>query len=164
MMTESESDPRTVLVTDNHKVAQTVVEWLTAERIAAELIVPKSSATVDPLTGLMEESAAEEFEVRVLDLAKVEEARKLLSDAQRTSRLHAIRDQRATRTGTVTAVCEDCGKSSEWPATAMGTTETCPHCTGYMDIPDPDDDWGGVDFGEPEDAERANEPEDKGQQ
>jgi hypothetical protein len=160
-MAESESDPRAVLVTDSHKVAQTVVEWLAAEQIAAELIVPNSSATPDPLTGLTEKPAAEEFEVRVIDAAKVEDARKLLSDAQRTARLHAIRDQRAKRTGTVTAVCEDCGKSSEWPATAMGTTETCPYCTGYMDIPDPDDDWAGLDFGEPEDAEKAEEPEDK---
>ena len=31
----------------------------------------------------------------------------------------------------------------------MGTTEVCPHCAGYMDIPDPDDDWSDVDFGEP---------------
>jgi hypothetical protein len=37
----------------------------------------------------------------------------------------------------------------------MGTTETCPHCTGYMDIPDPDDDWSGVDFGDPEGEEKA---------
>jgi hypothetical protein len=28
----------------------------------------------------------------------------------------------------------------------MGTTETCPHCSHYMDIPDPDEDWSGVDF------------------
>jgi len=161
-MAEGESDPRAVLVTDSHKVAQTVVEWLAAEQIAAELIQPKSSATTDPLTGLSEEPAAEEFEVRVLDLAKVEDARKMLSDAQRTARLHELREQRARRAGTVTAVCEDCGKSSEWPAAAMGTTETCPHCTAYMDIPDPDDDWDGVDFGEPEDAEQAKETEEKG--
>ena len=51
------------------------------------------------------------------------------------------------RTGTVTVACEDCGKSSDWPATAMGTTEVCPHCAGYMDVPDPDEDWSDVDFG-----------------
>jgi hypothetical protein len=32
----------------------------------------------------------------------------------------------------------------------MGTTETCPKCGAYMDVPDPDDDWSGVDFGAPE--------------
>jgi hypothetical protein len=42
----------------------------------------------------------------------------------------------------------------------MGTTENCPHCTQYMDIPDPDDDWGDVDFGtddeEPHDPGSSN--------
>jgi hypothetical protein len=159
-MADAEADPRTVLSTDSPKVADTVIEWLAAEGIAAELIVPRPSS--DPLTGLTEGPAEEELEVRVIDVAKVEDARKLLSDAQRTARLHAIRDERAKRTGTVTAVCEECGKSSEWPATAMGTTETCPHCTAYMDIPDPEDDWSGVDFGEPEEAvEESEDSEDK---
>lgn len=164
-MADAEADPRTVLSTDNPKVADTVIEWLAAEGIEAEVIVPRPSVTSDPLTGLTEGPAEEELEVRVIDAAKVEDARKLLSDAQRTARLHAIRDQRAKRTGTVAAGCEECGKSSEWPATAMGTTETCPHCTAYMDIPDPEDDWSGVDFGEPEEAvegsEESDESEDK---
>jgi hypothetical protein len=33
----------------------------------------------------------------------------------------------------------------------MGTTEVCPHCTAYLDVPDPDEDWSGVDFGQAED-------------
>jgi hypothetical protein len=159
-MAESESDPRAVLVTDSHKVAQTVVDWLAAEGIASELIVPESSSSTDPLTGLTEEESAGEFEVRVLDAGRIEDARKLISDAQRAAQLRAIREGRSKRTGTVTAICEDCGKPSEWPAAAMGTTETCPHCTHYMDIPDPEDDWTGVDFGSPEDAE-TEEPEEK---
>ena len=56
----------------------------------------------------------------------------------------------AKRTGTVTATCEDCGKSSGVAAAKMGTTEVCPHCGGYMDIPDPEEDWSDVDFGEAE--------------
>jgi hypothetical protein len=160
-MAESEVDPRAVLTTDSHKVAETVIEWLAAEGIAAELIVPRSSTTSDPLTGLTDTAPEAELEVRVIDSAKVEDARKLLSDAQRTARLREIRDQRSKRTGTVTAVCEDCGKSSEWPASAMGTTETCPHCTGYMDIPDPEDDWDGVDFGQSEESEESEKPGDK---
>jgi hypothetical protein len=162
MMADAEADPRTVLSTDSPKVADTVIEWLAAEGIAAELIVPRPSVSSDPLTGLTEGPAEAELEVRVIDMAKVEDARKLLSDAQRTARLHAIRDERAKRTGTVTAICEECGKPSEWPATAMGTTETCPHCTAYMDIPDPEDDWSEVDFGEPEEAESEESDESEG--
>lgn len=160
-MADSEADPRSVYTTDNSKVADTVIELLAAEGIEAELIVPKPSVSSDPLTGLTEGPPEQELEVRVVDVAKVEDARKLLSDAERTARLHAIRDQRAKRTGSVTATCEDCGKSSDWPATAMGTTETCPHCASYMDIPDPDDDWSGVDFGEAEEVDQSNQSEDK---
>ena len=154
-MAEGATDPRTVLVTDSHKVAQTVVEWLASVGIAAEVTLPRLASNVDPIAGLTDLSPDQEMEVRVLDAQKVAEAMTLLSDAQRTAQLHAIREQRAQRTGTVTATCEDCGKPSDWPATAMGKTETCPHCTAYMDIPDPDDDWSGVDFGNEEEEEKA---------
>jgi hypothetical protein len=161
MMAESEVDPRAVLTTDSHKVSETVVEWLAAEGIAAEVIVPRSSTTTDPLTGLTEAPPEVELEVRVIDVAKVDDARKLLSDVQRTARLREIRERRSNRTGTVTAVCEDCGKSSEWPASAMGTTDFCPHCQAYMDIPDPEDDWAEVDVGESEESDETEDPADK---
>ena len=83
----------------------------------AEIDRADSSTTSDPLTGLTEASE-EEFEVRVVDAAKVDDARKLVR--QRRSHRPVARDPRpaSNRTGTVTAVCEECGKSSEWPATA----------------------------------------------
>ena len=59
----------------------------------------------------------------------------------------------------MTATCEDCGKPSEWPAVTMGTTDLCPHCGAYMDIPDPDDDWSDVDFGAPEGDEEEEAKE-----
>ena len=158
-MAEAERDAHTVLVTDNDKVADTVVEWLTSEGIEAEVHYPTAQASSDPLTGLTEGTPDEEIEVRVIDLKKLDDAKKLLSDAQKTARLHAIREQRSQRTGIVTAFCEDCGKSSDWPATAMGTTEVCPYCQGYMDIPDPDDDWSDVDFGAAEESEEAEKEE-----
>lgn len=158
-MPEGVHDPRAVLVTDNAKVAETVINWLVSEGIAAEVFVPPPKVTSDPLTGMTEGTPVEEFEVRVTDPGKAEDAKKLLGDAQRAAALRDIREKRSQRTGNVTAVCEDCNKSSEWPAAAMGTTEVCPHCQGYMDIPDPDDDhWSDVDFG---DAEEEDEGEAK---
>ena len=38
--------------------------------------------------------------------------------------------------GTVEATCEDCGKTSTFPATSRGRVETCPHCRGYVDVPE----------------------------
>ena len=44
--------------------------------------------------------------------------------------------------------CEDCGKTTSFPASLDGTTQECQHCDAYVDVGDlPWDD----DFGEPED-------------
>jgi hypothetical protein len=102
------------------------------------------------------------LEVRVLNPAQAEEARGLLVEhAAALEELRARDKQRAERTGTTTAVCEECGKSSEWPASEMGHTQVCPHCGRYMDIPDPDDDWGDVDVGGEEPEAEAEETEEK---
>lgn len=145
----AERDPRTVFVAENSQVAEAVIQLLAANGIPTEIQQappPEQSAfsglTVPP---------ADEFPILVTEPAKVDEAREILASAERMATLRAAAAKRETRTGTVTATCEDCGKSSEWPATSMGTTEVCPHCSNYMDIPDPEDDWSDVDFGDAED-------------
>jgi hypothetical protein len=144
----AERDPRTVFVAESAALADAVIQLLAASGIAAEIEQPpppESSA----LTGFTE-SPPEEFPILVTDPTKVQDARELLATAEKMAVVRANVAKRAARTGTVDATCEDCGKTSTWPATAMGTTEVCPHCGGYMDIPDPDEDWSDVDFGEPE--------------
>ena len=47
----------------------------------------------------------------------------------------------------VIAVCEKCGKSSEFPDKFDGTTQNCHYCNAYVDVGELD--WGD-DFGEPE--------------
>jgi hypothetical protein len=149
----AERDPRTVFVAQNAQLAEAVIKLLAANNIAAEIeqVAPPPSSA---FSGLSEEGP-QEFPILVTEPKQATEAKDLLTTAENMSLLRAVRDKRAGRTGTVTATCEDCGKSSEWPATAMGTTETCPHCSGYMDIPDPDDDWAGVDFGKEEGEDEA---------
>ncbi len=149
-------DPRTVFVAENAQVAEAVIQLLAANGITAEIEQPPPPET-SALTGFSD-PPPEEFPVFVTTPGKVDEAKELLTTAVNASLIRAVREKRANRTGTVTATCEDCGKSSEWPATAMGTTESCPHCGNYMDIPDPDEDWSQVDFGAPEgDAEETKE-------
>ena len=148
-------DPRTVFVADDHKLADAVIQLLAGKGIEAEAVSVPGHAESDPLTGATSGVTPEDFEIRVADPKQADAAKELLTDAVATSMKQAIRDKRANRTGTVTATCEDCGKPSDWPASAMGTTEVCPHCQGYMDIPDPDEDWSGVDFGEDEEAGEA---------
>ena len=92
-------------------------------------------------------------EVWVINPDHAEPAKQFLEEEIKSA--EAEKQKRANRTGTLTVICEDCGKPSEWPATAMGTTEVCPHCGGYMDVPDPDEDWSDVDFGEAEEENEA---------
>lgn len=157
----AEEHPLTVFVAENGEVADAVIKLLEAKGIAVDPYVPPIEAPTAPLMGVSEVVwKRNEIEIRVQDVARAAEARELLETAIAGAAVRAVREKRANRAGTVTAVCEDCGKSSEWPAEVMGTTEICPQCQGYMDIPDPDDDWSGVDFGQSED-DAANENEEE---
>jgi rRNA maturation protein Nop10 len=147
----SEHAARVVFVAEHPQVAEAVIQLLASAGIAAELQPPPEPES-SPLTGLSS-SWIEEFPVIVTNPQQWDEAQELLATAEKQAILRAVREKRASRTGTVSATCEDCGRPSEWPATAMGTTEVCPHCGAYMDVPDPDDDWSDMDFGQPEDAE-----------
>jgi hypothetical protein len=150
----AEPNPATVFMAENVKLAEAVIQLLATHNIPAEAFTGEAHTVSEPVTGMSELSVPEELEIRVTDPAKVAEARDLLTTAESAAAVRAIREKRLQRTGTITAVCEECGKSSEWPADTMGTTDTCPNCGAYMDIPDPDDDWSGVDFGQ---AEEENE-------
>jgi hypothetical protein len=150
-----ERDPRTVFVADSTRLADAVIQLLAANSIPAE-VGPVAPVETSALTG--ESSAPGEFPILVTNPTKVEDARTLLADAEKLPALRAVLDKRSARTGTVEAMCEDCGKPSTWPATAMGTTEVCPYCGNYMDVPDPDDnEWSDVDFGVPEGDEDEEE-------
>jgi hypothetical protein len=148
----ADEHPLTVFAAENAQVADAVIRLLAGAGIAAEVYSPPPQTESSPLTGTVM-STPDELEIRVTNPAQLTQAKELMVSAVATAALRAIREKRASRTGTVTAVCEDCGKSSEWPAAAMGTTETCPHCTGYMDIPDPDENWDDMDFGEAEEED-----------
>jgi hypothetical protein len=155
MMADADTDPRIVFVAENGRIADAVIQLLAASAIPAELADPGPPAS-SALTGMTDE-AATEFPIVVTDPTKVADARELLATAETVSAVRAIREKREARTGTVSATCEDCGKPSDWPASAMGTTEVCPHCGGYMDIPDPDEDWSDVDFGAEEGENEATD-------
>jgi hypothetical protein len=153
----SEENPASVFVAESLQVAEAVVRLLAAEGIVAEVIPPAPKTASEPITGITDMVESDEFDVRVTDPTKAADATKFMGSVIATAALQAIREKRSKRTGTVSVACEECGKTSEWPASSMGTTETCPHCTAYMDIPDPDDQWAGVDFGDPEEEDEEGQ-------
>src|SRR5215213_8635507 len=99
-----ERDPRTVFVAESNRLADAVIELLAANNIPAE-IGPVAPVETSALTG--ESSAPEEFPILVTDPTKVEDARTLLSRAEQYPEVRAVLDKRASRSGTVTATCED---------------------------------------------------------
>lgn len=147
----ADDNPQTVFTAENEAVAEVVLKLLATEGIVAETFSPPPRTESEPITGMSEMVTPDAIEVRVTDPAQAEKAKELLASAMSAAALRAVRERRANRTGTVSAVCEDCGKASDWPAWAMGTTETCPHCGAYMDVPDPDENWDDVDFGAEDD-------------
>ncbi len=147
----AEENPLTVFVAENEQVAEAVIELLARADIGAEVFVPPIDTTSEPIVGTSEAVVNNaEFEIRITDEKKLVEAKELIASAVGAAAVRAVREKRAARSGTVTATCEECGKPSDWPAYAMGTTEECPHCGAYMDIPDPDENWADVDFGQAE--------------
>lgn len=141
-----ERDPRCVLVVGEPSVATAVAELLTNKGFPAEVVTPGLIATPGDSLGLSEETLAA-LEVRVVNPDHAEPARKVIEEEKAVQKeMQALKERRAARTGTVAAVCEECGQSSEWPASQMGTTQDCPHCGAYMDIPDPEERWNDEDF------------------
>lgn len=144
----ADQEPRRILTAPSRQTAETLAAWLTEKGHPAEVVVPPMGTTASALTGETDAAVAPEFEVWVADAAGAEPAKALIVEQREA--LAVIREReakRAARTGTVTAVCDECGKSSDWPAADMGKTQDCPHCGAYLDIPDPDENWDDVDFG-----------------
>jgi hypothetical protein len=144
----TDRDPRCVVVVEEHTTAAALAEFLTAKGFPAEVAQGGPIGQIVDSLGF-NEAPSPGLEVRVTDPAKADDARKLLAEhADAMKQARAAAQRRAERTGTVAATCEECGKSSEWPASAMGTTEYCPHCSAYMDIPDPEENWDDAEFEE----------------
>lgn len=142
-----ERDPRCVHVAPDLRSADLIAAWLGEKGFKCETVPPENPAAPPDGIGLTEH-APPGVEIRVIDVDEAGKARDLIADQiEAVKAIRSMQERRAALGGTVTAVCEECGKSSEWPAADMGTTQDCPHCMKYMDIPDPEDDWGDVDFG-----------------
>ena len=157
----AERDPKFVLTVAEPKAAELIAAWLTEKGFPAEMVSQPPTSVEDPITHVLTQLPGE-FQVWVKSVDHVKEAQELI-ELQRAG-VQALRERearRATATGTISAVCEECGKSSDWPGNLIGTTQDCPHCEAYMDIPDPDEVWDESEFaadGE-EDDDRVNSGE-----
>ncbi|MBX9623729.1 MAG: hypothetical protein K2X82_07930 [Gemmataceae bacterium] len=142
-------DPRCVGTAGDLAGANALAEWLGRKGFACEVVPPPAVPPAGDALGFTEPPPPV-IEVRVLDVDQAEPARATIAEAR--EELREVQERllkRAARTGTVSATCEECRRSSDWPAASAGSTQDCPHCGAYMDIPDPEaeGEWSGVDFG-----------------
>lgn len=155
-----ERDPRWVFSTPDLAGANVLAEWLGKNGYLCEVVPPAAVPPAGDALGFTEPPPPV-AEVRVIDIDQAGPARAALAEQRELlAEVKASHERRAARTGTVTAVCEECGKASDWPAADMGTTQDCPYCGRFMDVPDPDaeGDWGDVDFGTEDDEDEGGEP------
>lgn len=142
----NQPDPRCVLVLEDRRTAALIADWLTGRGLPAEATV---LGIRNPAHLLREGQSPPAVEVRVIELRHGKAARELL--AQNAAGLAALQQQQAEELLTVIVTCEECTKTSTWTGEDLGTTQDCPHCLAYMDVPHPDERWHDEDFGTPED-------------
>jgi hypothetical protein len=127
-------DPRCVYVANSVGDADIVANWLGDAGIAAQVM---DRSTLGGLDGLTPWSplgiSARGIEVWVLDAGNAGRALQLLEEqrAERAARLDANSDS-----APVSAVCEECGEISVFPAKQRGTVQNCPYCESYIDVED----------------------------
>ena len=116
-------DPKCVFVASTMGQAHIVAGWLQEHGITAEVMNPVTMGGWGPAL-----EAATGVEVWILNPAQAPEAILLLGE-------HALELVTKPQAGPpLDVVCEECGKSSTFPARQRGTVQSCPHCSAYLDV------------------------------
>ena len=145
-------DSRCVYVADHQHEVALVLALLREDGIEGNAANSATLGGLEGVTGWVPRAGTKGIEIWVNDLSEADKARTLL--AQRMAEVQEVRTARQTRTGTVDVTCPKCEQTSAFPAAEQGTVQSCPKCSAYIDIPDPDDatEWPD-DFGTPEEEE-----------
>ncbi len=78
-----------------------------------------------------------------IERADIERVKPLLDEYE-----HRAAERRKTESDgePIEVTCEECGETSEFPATQKGSVQSCPHCGAYVDVGDevPFEGWDEV--------------------
>jgi hypothetical protein len=117
-------DPKCVFVAGHIGQADIVAGWLEGHGIPAEVMNRETMGGLGyPLS-----AATAGVEVWVTDPERAAEAIRLLGE-----RALELVTQRPSGPP-VEVVCEECGKTSTFPAEQRGSVQNCPHCSAYLDV------------------------------
>ncbi len=134
-------DPSCVFVAADAAQAAVVANWLEHQGVPAQVMDTMTLGGLEGLTAWTGISARG-IEVWVVRQADAEVACTMI--AEHDQALSALLAGKASA-GAVSAHCEECGCTSEFPGQQRGTVQNCPHCGRYLDVPDGDaPDEGGV--------------------
>ena len=134
-------DPRCVFVANTMAHAVVTANWLNEQGIAAEVMDLMTLGGLEGLTAWAPGISARGLEVWVLDASKAPEARRVLAEH---AAARARQAEEAKEGGDLEVVCEECGRTSVFPAAQRGTVQDCPHCGEYLDVEvpgSPSEDW-----------------------
>jgi hypothetical protein len=136
----SKRDPRCVFVSPSASEADIVVTMLGHAGIPARVM---DRTTLGGFVGLTVWSSngisSRGLEVWVMDEKDLSHARTILGEFEAQKRI-AAEEKRAL--GPIDALCEECGRTTTFPAEARGTVQDCRHCSAYLDVPGGDEsDW-----------------------
>jgi len=148
-------DPRCVFVSNQMGAAVVTATWLTSNGLPAQVMNELTLGGLESLTAFVPAVSARGMEVWVDDLDQAETARRLLAEHEA---LLSQRAAAASQQGPLPVVCEECGKTSDWPANQKGTIQTCPHCSAYLDVESPEsqDAWDEAAAAEGEEEEHTS--------
>ena len=81
-----------------------------------------------------------------VDRRDAERARRIVDDFETTA---AQQRAKVAESPPISVVCEECGRTTDFPASQLGSVESCVHCGAYVDVGDEVgfDDWRGADDG-----------------
>lgn len=132
-------DPKCVYVANSPGEADVVAVWLEEQGFPTRVM---NMSTLGGIAGLTPYSplgiSPGGIEVWVLDEPRAPQARDKLEEHSRTLVRQAT--AAAEHGGPIEVRCEECGKTTEFPAEKRGTVQDCPHCGEYLDVGDLGDD------------------------
>jgi hypothetical protein len=125
-------DSKCVFVAATAAEAAVVANWLEHEGVPAQVMDTMTLGGLDGLTAWTGVSARG-IEVWALREDLVDRARQLLAEHKD---IQSILLAEKAATGPVAARCEECDRVSVFPGDCRGTTEVCPYCGSYIDVPE----------------------------
>jgi hypothetical protein len=133
-------DAKCVFVANTLGEAEAATTWLDGEGVTAQVMDVNTLGGLDGLTWLSPTGVGQRgIEVWVKDAGDIERARTLLAGHE--AALQAKAKVLADDATPVDVVCEDCGKTTRFPAAQRGSVQSCSVCAAFIDVPGDDEDW-----------------------